>query len=131
EVGFRGLDDEVKVIGHQDEGADAPAEAADGQSEEFEEDLAVVVVVVDRSPLIAAGGDVMECAGEVGAKCSCHAPRLPRNAQEGSKLFSLEAKRALTSSEGNYRLQLVETAGWIRKKKAWPQEFPQMKPIAS
>src|SRR5437016_10843776 len=41
----------------------------------------------------------MECAGEVGTKCSCHAPRLPRNAQEGSKLFSLEPKRAPTSSE--------------------------------
>src|SRR5438067_12612315 len=66
---------------------------------EHPEHLAVVVVVEDGSPLIAAGGDVMECASEVGAKCSCHAPRLPRNAQEGSKLFSLEPKRAPTSSE--------------------------------
>src|SRR5205823_4008425 len=48
---------------------------------------------------IAAGGDVMECAGEVGAKCSCHAPRLPRDGQEGSKLFTLEPKRGQTSSE--------------------------------
>src|SRR5438477_11265756 len=41
----------------------------------------------------------MECASEVGAKCSCHAPRLPRNSQEGPKLFTLEPKEALTSSE--------------------------------
>src|SRR5207237_4725657 len=60
EVGFRGLDEEVKVIRHQDERADAPSEAADGLSEEFEEHLAVVVVVEDGSPFIAAGGDVME-----------------------------------------------------------------------
>src|SRR5205823_12026385 len=70
-----------------------------GQSEEFEEDLAVVVAVEDGSPLISAGGDVMECASEVGAKCSCRAPRLPRYAPEGSKLFSLEPKRVPTSSE--------------------------------
>src|SRR5207248_836845 len=99
EVGFRGLDEEVKVIRHQDERADAPAETPDGLSEEFEEDFAVVVVVEDGSPLIAAGGDVMECASEVGAKCSCHVPRLPRNSQEGPKLFPLEPKRAPTSSE--------------------------------
>src|SRR5205814_3855255 len=114
-------DDEVKMIRHQDEGADAPAEAADGQSEEFEEDLAVVLVVVDRSPLIAAGSDVMECASEVRAKCSCHAPRIPRDAEEGSKLFSLERKRAQTSSERKLRLQLVDRAGRIRKKKVRPQ----------
>src|SRR2546423_4763649 len=41
----------------------------------------------------------MECARGVGAKCAWHAPRLPRNSQEGPKLFPLEPKRAQTSSE--------------------------------
>jgi hypothetical protein len=62
----------------------------------------------------------MECASKVGAKCSCHALRLPRNSQESPKLFPLEPKSPKPPRNGNNGLQLVDTAGWIRKKKVVP-----------
>src|SRR5437762_14270346 len=79
EVRLRGLDDQMKVVGHQHPGGDAPAEAFDRLGDEAEEGFPIAVGEEDGALLIAARGEVVDGAGELEAKWSCHsAPRFPR-----------------------------------------------------
>jgi hypothetical protein len=79
EIGLGGLDDEVIVIGHQYPGREAPTETLHSLSEEGEEHSGIDVVAEDGPSFIAARRDVVESAGKLDAKRSCHnTPRFPR-----------------------------------------------------
>src|SRR5258708_29764069 len=72
EVGLGCLNDEMEVIGHQDTGGEAPAEAVDDLGEEGEEGLAISVGAEDGFALVAARGEVIDGAGIFDAKGTCH-----------------------------------------------------------
>ena len=63
-VSFRGFDEEVVVVAHEAVGVAEPVEALDGLAEDGKEGLAVVVIGEDVRPGVAAGGDVIDGAGE-------------------------------------------------------------------
>ena len=63
EVGLRGLDDDMKVVGHQDEGVDPPGAADRGAGEVVAEAGPVVVVADDILSAVAAGHEVVDGAG--------------------------------------------------------------------
>ena len=62
QVRLRGLENEVEVVGQEDEGIDLPGAAAHGAAEVVLEPAAVVVVAGDVLPPIAAGHDVVNRA---------------------------------------------------------------------
>src|SRR5260221_14315034 len=72
EVGLGCLNDEMEVIGHQDPGGEAPAEAVDDLAEEGEEGLAIGGGAEDGFALVAARGEVVDGAGILDAKGTCH-----------------------------------------------------------
>jgi hypothetical protein len=51
--------------GHEAEAVATPAIAGDGQPEERQEELAVVVIEEDRPARVSAGGDVVDGAGRL------------------------------------------------------------------
>jgi hypothetical protein len=63
-------------------------------TEEFEEDLAVVVVVEDGSPLIAAGGDAMEAQAK-SVRNALAIPEAPSGFAGGLQTLPPGAERAL------------------------------------
>jgi hypothetical protein len=62
------------VIVQKDPGVERETELENDAREDLNEHLAILVVANDGSPLIAARGDVVDSAGELDAKRSCHAP---------------------------------------------------------
>src|SRR5882757_2986628 len=72
EIGLRGLDYEVIVIGHQDPHRDRPAKPFSCLPEEGEEGLAIAIGAEDVASFIAARGDVVESVFEFDSYRSCH-----------------------------------------------------------
>src|SRR5258708_26934516 len=72
EVGLGCLNDEMEVIGHQDPGGEAQAEAVHDLAEEGEEGLAIGVGAEDGFALVATRGEVIDGAGIFDAKGTCH-----------------------------------------------------------
>jgi hypothetical protein len=72
EVGLRSHDDEVVVVVHEAPGLYAPPVAARDPEEDVEEDAAVVILGIDRPPVVPACRQVVDAAGRDGAERSCH-----------------------------------------------------------
>ena len=72
QVRLRGLENEVEVVGLEDEGMDLPGTAAHGAAEVVLEPPAVVVVAGAVLPPMAAGHDVVNRAAILDAKSSWH-----------------------------------------------------------
>jgi hypothetical protein len=64
EVRFWRLQDEVKVVRHQNPRRDRPAEAPNGHAEEEQKRLPIAIPAEDRPAFIAAGGDVVKSITE-------------------------------------------------------------------
>jgi len=80
EVRFWRLDDQVEVVRHQHPGRNTPAEACGRLLQEREKGFAICVVLEDSTLFVAAGSDVIDGAGKLDPKWSCHkAPRFPRS----------------------------------------------------
>ena len=86
EIGLRRLNDEMEVVGHEHPGGKTPAEAIDHRAEEAEEGLAVRVGAEDVFAFVAAGGDVVDGAGILDTKRTCHnAPEDPSECPENPR----------------------------------------------
>src|SRR5438045_2113830 len=119
EVRLRRLDDEMEVVSHQHIGGDAPAEALDNLGEEAEEGFPIGIGEEDGALLIAAGSDVVDGAGKLDAKCSCHSPpRFPRMIRDTEKSPRCSPYPSSTSSEWKIALQGAERRSERRKTKA-------------
>ena len=68
QVGLVRLQDEVVVVAHEAVGKDAGVEAVCGLGEDGQVLAAVFVAAVDGLATVAAGGDVVDDAGELEAK---------------------------------------------------------------
>ncbi len=95
EIGPRRLDEEMVMIGHQDEGVQAPAVVLHRASEPLQPLLAVAIIAHDRSAFIAARHDMVEGTRELDAKRSCHGPNVTGM---GSRWQALITNQALTPS---------------------------------
>ena len=73
EIGLRGLDDEVVVIGHLAPGVHRPVVSLATLGQCVQPDLAVAVVGIDVLAPIAARGNVIEAATEFESARSGHA----------------------------------------------------------
>lgn len=82
EVRTRCLDDEVIVVSHQAGGMDAPAVALPHAIQNPHEDMAVVDILVDRAPIVAARRDVVEAAGNEIPAWSAHGSDVRREKRE-------------------------------------------------
>lgn len=76
EVAFRGLDEQVVVIAHEDVGVENRIVKSETIGEVFQEGETVSVVEKDFLSSVASSGDVIKCAFEFDAKRSCHMGRL-------------------------------------------------------
>jgi hypothetical protein len=74
EIRARRLDHQMVVVGHQAVGVAAPAAAPDDFAERLQELATVGVDEEDGRAVVAARGDVVERAGELDPKGSCHGP---------------------------------------------------------
>src|SRR5947209_13456785 len=99
----------MKMIGHENVRGEAPTKSDDGSTEELKEHLAVAIVDKDRPTFVATRSDVMDRAGEIGTKCSCHAPRLPRMIRHSEESPRRSENRVGNSSEWKIALRLVES----------------------
>src|SRR5258706_4521636 len=95
----------MNVIGHQHVGVDDPVETNGGLAEQIEESPAVAIGAKDGASLVSAGGDVVECAGEVETEWSCHGAEDPSGTTNHRGLSPRAKKtrqtRVKTSSERN------------------------------
>jgi len=67
-----GLDEKVVVVAHQAVGVAEPAVPLDDGGEDGEEKFPVISSVIDHPPGVAAGGDVVDGAGEFDAQRAGH-----------------------------------------------------------
>src|SRR5258708_40176795 len=90
EVGLGRLNDEMEVIGHQDPGGEAPAEAVDDFAEEGEKGLAIGVGAEDGFALVATRGEVIDGAGILNANRTCHSTAEDPSESSHRRGFSTE-----------------------------------------
>ena len=76
EIGARGFEDEVKMIGHQAPGMNLPAGFGTGFAEGLQEEFAVFVAEEDGLAAVTAVDDVINRSGELDAQFSGHANRV-------------------------------------------------------
>jgi hypothetical protein len=100
----------VDVIRHQDIRHDAPAKPLRGLAEELEERTPIAIGAEDRTPLIAARGDVVNGSGKVETKWSCH---------DSAEVPSESAARRGTLAGVDGHWQMTEKDGLLHYEKRY------------
>ena len=72
EVGFRGLEQQMKVIVHEHIGVDLRAITLDHFSQQFQEVEPIGIVPIEGLALVASGGDMIAAVGSLDTQWACH-----------------------------------------------------------